>query len=105
MELFLVQHFGSLLMMTIYFFLRLHECSNSGEESPTGGTAFVFGKDICLYPKAIRQHVCINFSFIFLFWTTSIDRGVEGWVLAALTTRTTCSHQLLKIYYYNLRII
>lgn len=30
---------------------------HAGEESPTGGTAFIFGKDICSNPKAARQLV------------------------------------------------
>lgn len=36
----------------------------TGEETPTSGTAFVFGKDIVASPKVIRQHVCqiINFT-------------------------------------------
>lgn len=33
----------------------------TGEETPTSGTAFVFGKDIVESPKAIRQHVCRQF--------------------------------------------
>ncbi|KAL0711157.1 hypothetical protein Bca4012_018135 [Brassica carinata] len=32
----------------------------SGEETPTSGTAFVFGKDIVASPKAIRQHVVME---------------------------------------------
>lgn len=32
----------------------------SGEESPTDGTAFIFGKDIRSNPKAVRRHVCFN---------------------------------------------
>ncbi|KAI4386530.1 hypothetical protein MLD38_004457 [Melastoma candidum] len=28
-----------------------------GEERPTGGTAFILGKDICANPKAARQHI------------------------------------------------
>ena len=32
----------------------------TGEETPTSGTAFVFGKDIVASPKAIRQHVMLK---------------------------------------------
>ncbi|XP_010554823.1 PREDICTED: ABC transporter A family member 1 [Tarenaya hassleriana] len=39
----------------------------SGEETPTSGTAFVFGKDIVASPKAIRQHIgyCPQFDALF----------------------------------------
>lgn len=30
----------------------------SGEECPSDGTAYIFGKDITSNPKAARQHVC-----------------------------------------------
>lgn len=33
---------------------------NLGEEYPTDGTAFIFGKDIRSDPKAVRRHVCIS---------------------------------------------
>lgn len=33
---------------------------HAGEESPTDGTAFIFGKDICSNPKAARRHVSIE---------------------------------------------
>ncbi|VVB03041.1 unnamed protein product [Arabis nemorensis] len=43
----------------------------SGEETPTSGTAFVFGKDIVESPKAIRQHIgyCPQFDALFDFLT------------------------------------
>ncbi|KAL0844738.1 hypothetical protein Bca101_017984 [Brassica carinata] len=43
----------------------------SGEETPTSGTAFVFGKDIVASPKAIRQHIgyCPQFDALFEYLT------------------------------------
>ncbi|ESQ52886.1 hypothetical protein EUTSA_v10016127mg [Eutrema salsugineum] len=43
----------------------------SGEETPTSGTAFVFGKDIVTSPKAIRQHIgyCPQFDALFDYLT------------------------------------
>ncbi|CAL9121024.1 unnamed protein product [Musa textilis] len=32
-------------------------CFCAGEERPTDGTAYIFGKDIRLYPKAARRHI------------------------------------------------
>jgi len=32
----------------------------TGEEHPTGGTAYIFGKDILAHPKAAHQHVLIK---------------------------------------------
>ncbi|CAA7057158.1 unnamed protein product [Microthlaspi erraticum] len=43
----------------------------SGEETPTSGTAFVFGKNIVASPKAIRQHIgyCPQFDALFDYLT------------------------------------
>ncbi|XP_075638014.1 ABC transporter A family member 1 isoform X1 [Castanea sativa] len=43
----------------------------SGEESPTDGTAFIFGKDIRSNPKAARQHIgyCPQFDALLEFLT------------------------------------
>lgn len=43
----------------------------SGEESPTGGTAYIFGKDICSNPKAARRHIgyCPQFDALLEFLT------------------------------------
>uniref|UniRef100_A0A2P2LAL7 ABC transporter A family member 1 isoform X1 n=1 Tax=Rhizophora mucronata TaxID=61149 RepID=A0A2P2LAL7_RHIMU len=43
----------------------------SGEETPTGGTAFIFGKDISLNPKAVRQHIgyCPQYDALLEFLT------------------------------------
>ncbi|KAJ0262481.1 ABC transporter A family member 1 [Hirschfeldia incana] len=43
----------------------------SGEETPSSGTAFVFGKDIVASPKAIRQHIgyCPQFDALFEYLT------------------------------------
>ncbi|KAL9302465.1 ABC transporter A family member 1 [Arabidopsis thaliana] len=43
----------------------------SGEETPTSGTAFIFGKDIVASPKAIRQHIgyCPQFDALFEYLT------------------------------------
>lgn len=38
----------------------------AGEESPTDGTAYIFGRDIGSNPKAARRHVCCD--FLFLDW-------------------------------------
>lgn len=38
-----------------------------GEESPSEGTAFIFGKDIRTDPKAARCHVCKRICLL-LFW-------------------------------------
>ncbi|KAJ8499332.1 hypothetical protein OPV22_009884 [Ensete ventricosum] len=39
----------------------------TGEERPTDGTAYIFGKDIRLYPKAARHHIgyCPQFDALF----------------------------------------
>lgn len=39
----------------------LFQPSYAGEEFPSEGTAFIFGKDIRSDPKAARQHVCLFF--------------------------------------------
>ncbi|KAM7263046.1 hypothetical protein ACFE04_000729 [Oxalis oulophora] len=43
----------------------------SGEESPTDGTAFIFGKDVRSNPKAARQHIgyCPQFDALLEFLT------------------------------------
>ncbi|KAJ9184819.1 hypothetical protein P3X46_004507 [Hevea brasiliensis] len=43
----------------------------SGEESPTDGTAFIFGKDIRSNPKAVRRHIgyCPQFDALLEFLT------------------------------------
>ncbi|XP_048226165.1 ABC transporter A family member 1 isoform X2 [Ricinus communis] len=43
----------------------------SGEESPTDGTAFIFGKDIGSNPKSVRQHIgyCPQFDALLEFLT------------------------------------
>ncbi|KAJ8755578.1 hypothetical protein K2173_022157 [Erythroxylum novogranatense] len=43
----------------------------SGEESPTDGTAFIFGKDIRLDPKAVRRHIgyCPQYDALLEFLT------------------------------------
>ncbi|XP_059428864.1 ABC transporter A family member 1 isoform X1 [Corylus avellana] len=43
----------------------------SGEELPTGGTAYIFGKDICSNPKAARRHIgyCPQFDALLEFLT------------------------------------
>ncbi|KAL3632486.1 Phospholipid-transporting ATPase abca1 [Castilleja foliolosa] len=43
----------------------------SGEEKPTDGTAYIFGKDIRSNPKAARQHIgyCPQFDALFEFLT------------------------------------
>ncbi|XP_057718264.1 ABC transporter A family member 1 isoform X1 [Arachis stenosperma] len=42
-----------------------------GEESPSDGTAFIFGKDICSHPKAARQYIgyCPQFDALLEFLT------------------------------------
>ncbi|XP_058738226.1 ABC transporter A family member 1 isoform X2 [Vicia villosa] len=42
-----------------------------GEESPSDGTAFIFGKDICSHPKAARKHIgyCPQFDALLEFLT------------------------------------
>lgn len=44
------------------------EYVNSGEEHPSSGTAFIFGKDISSNPKAARRHVCLDFFSISYFF-------------------------------------
>ncbi|PON86894.1 ABC transporter A, ABCA [Trema orientale] len=43
----------------------------SGEESPTDGTAYIFGKDICSNPKAARRHIgfCPQFDALLEYLT------------------------------------
>lgn len=47
-----------------YFLLLwiLNFCA--GEECPTDGTAFIFGKDVCSNPKAARRHVSPDLGYI-----------------------------------------
>ncbi|CAK9155595.1 unnamed protein product [Ilex paraguariensis] len=47
------------------------QCSNAGEEYPTDGTAFIFGKDISLNPKAARRQIgyCPQFDALLEFLT------------------------------------
>ncbi|XP_027350044.1 ABC transporter A family member 1 [Abrus precatorius] len=42
-----------------------------GEESPSDGTAFIFGKDICSHPKAARQYIgyCPQFDALLEYLT------------------------------------
>lgn len=42
-----------------------------GEESPSDGTAFIFGKDICSHPKAARKYIgyCPQFDALLEFLT------------------------------------
>ncbi|MED6170830.1 ATP-binding cassette sub- A member 1 [Stylosanthes scabra] len=42
-----------------------------GEESPSNGTAFIFGKDICSHPKAARRYIgyCPQFDALLEFLT------------------------------------
>lgn len=42
-------------------------CFCAGEEKPTDGTAYIFGKDIRLYPKAARRHVILIIIFFNCF--------------------------------------
>lgn len=44
-------------MREIYYHYFVFEYDHTGEESPSGGTASIFGKDICSNPKAARRHV------------------------------------------------
>lgn len=44
----------------------------SGEESPSEGTAFIFGKDIRTDPKAARCDVCKRNLFFYQFELLSI---------------------------------
>ncbi|KAJ8624155.1 hypothetical protein MRB53_032685 [Persea americana] len=43
----------------------------SGEECPSDGTAYIFGNDICLHPKAARRHIgyCPQFDALLEFLT------------------------------------
>ncbi|CAN6577001.1 unnamed protein product [Malus baccata var. baccata] len=43
----------------------------TGEESPTDGTAYIFGRDICSNPKAARRHIgfCPQFDALLEFLT------------------------------------
>ncbi|KAM7505445.1 hypothetical protein LguiB_004349 [Lonicera macranthoides] len=77
----------------------------SGEETPTGGTAFVFGKDICLYPKAIRQHIgyCPQFDALLEFLTVQEHlelygriKGVPDYKLDDVVTEKLLEFDLMK---------
>jgi ATP-binding cassette subfamily A (ABC1) protein 3 len=77
----------------------------SGEERPTDGTAFVFGKDICLYPKAIRQHIgyCPQFDALLEFLTVQEHlelygriKGVPDYKLADVVMEKLIEFDLMK---------
>uniref|UniRef100_A0A1D1XQT2 ABC transporter A family member 1 n=1 Tax=Anthurium amnicola TaxID=1678845 RepID=A0A1D1XQT2_9ARAE len=61
----------------------------SGEENPTDGTAFIFGKDIRLHPKAARQHVgyCPQFDALLEFLTVREHLELYARIKAVPETR------------------
>lgn len=59
------------------FYFNYKRCFFTGEEFPTEGTAFIFGKDISSHPKAARRHVGLNpwFVIFYFFLTATVNTG------------------------------
>ncbi|CAH8265610.1 unnamed protein product [Arabidopsis lyrata] len=77
----------------------------SGEETPTSGTAFIFGKDIVASPKAIRQHIgyCPQFDALFEYLTVKEHlelyariKGVVDYRIDNVVTEKLVEFDLLK---------
>ncbi|CAL1377626.1 unnamed protein product [Linum trigynum] len=77
----------------------------SGEESPTDGTAFVFGKDIRSNPKAVRSHIgyCPQFDALLELLTVREHlelyariKGVTGYKMDDVVMEKLVEFDLLK---------
>lgn len=77
----------------------------SGEESPSDGTAFIFGKDIRSSPKAARQHIgyCPQFDALLEFVTVREHlylyariKGVQDYELERVVTEKLVEFDLLR---------
>ncbi|XP_073151159.1 ABC transporter A family member 1 isoform X3 [Henckelia pumila] len=77
----------------------------SGEESPSSGTAFIFGKDIGSSPKAARRHIgyCPQFDALLEFVTVREHlylyariKGVQEYELERVVTEKLVEFDLLK---------
>lgn len=77
----------------------------SGEESPTDGTAYIFGSDIRMNPKAARQHIgyCPQFDALLEFLTVQEHlelyariKGVPDYDLADVVMDKLLEFDLLK---------
>ncbi|KAG8371966.1 hypothetical protein BUALT_Bualt12G0017800 [Buddleja alternifolia] len=77
----------------------------SGEERPSDGTAYIFGKDIRSNPKAARQHIgyCPQFDALLEFVTVRehLDlyariKGVQDYELECVVTEKLVEFDLLK---------
>ncbi|KAL1813550.1 hypothetical protein ACET3Z_023615 [Daucus carota] len=77
----------------------------SGEESPTGGTAYIFGSDMRMNPKAARQHIgyCPQFDALLEFLTVQEHlqlyariKGVPDYNLADVVMDKLLEFDLLK---------
>ncbi|XP_073045871.1 ABC transporter A family member 1 isoform X1 [Primulina eburnea] len=77
----------------------------SGEESPSAGTAFIFGKDIRSSPKAARQHIgyCPQFDALLEFVTVREHlylyariKGVQEYELERVVSEKLVEFDLLK---------
>lgn len=77
----------------------------SGEEHPTDGTAFIFGKDICSNPKAARRHIgyCPQFDALLEYLTVQEHlelyariKGVPNYMLESVVMEKLIEFDLLK---------
>ncbi|XP_057438072.1 ABC transporter A family member 1 isoform X2 [Lotus japonicus] len=76
-----------------------------GEETPSDGTAFIFGKDICSHPKAARQYIgyCPQFDALLEFLTVQEHlelyariKGVPDYTLENVVNEKMVQFDLLK---------
>ncbi|KAL6133968.1 hypothetical protein ACLB2K_066201 [Fragaria x ananassa] len=77
----------------------------TGEESPTDGTACIFGKDICSNPKAARQHIgfCPQFDALLEYLTVqehlelyATIKGVPDYKIDEVVMEKLMEFDLLK---------
>lgn len=76
-----------------------------GEESPSDGTAFIFGKDICSYPKAARKYIgyCPQFDALLEYLTVQEHlelyariKGVPDYTIDNVVMEKLVEFDLLK---------
>ncbi|KAK7336540.1 hypothetical protein VNO77_17083 [Canavalia gladiata] len=76
-----------------------------GEESPSGGTAFIFGKDICSHPKAAHRYIgyCPQFDALLEYLTVQEHlelyariKGVPDYAINNVVVEKLVEFDLLK---------
>ncbi|WJZ94126.1 hypothetical protein VitviT2T_013011 [Vitis vinifera] len=77
----------------------------TGEECPTDGTAFIFGKDVCSNPKAARRHIgyCPQFDALLEYLTVQEHlelyariKGVPGYRMQDVVMEKLVEFDLLR---------